>query len=712
MTLTPIRRAIWRTRHAIAQTVMPRGAVEQSNGPHSMPEADSLEVRVEARGLWESGHVNEALDLLRRKILDDPWDSLLWMSYGYRLQSLERFSGAYECFTNSVEIDPGNFGALEHFLEMASTRNETQRIESVLSRLPSAIVDRPHRHLESLYFSIPYGISDAVDIAATGGVAVAESVIALQRRGQIAGQLSDSDSRVAVAVFNLCDDNRAGSLKALAKLESHQIPLTGLRLTIRKAIAEADAKNAIALLGEYLRASPGDIWAQRQLERMRRDTHLDAPKSDLDLLKKGFPFPKQQSVPLFAMERAQVVYALHNSLPYHSAGYSTRSHGLISAIRDQGWQVDGVSRLGYPTDLQGFRNLQFAPAVDYVDRVPYHRLGIQSGYASRKPTISYVESYAEELAAFARDRKAFLVHAASNHLNGLAAVSAARMLGLPSIYEVRGLWEVTRASRDPIWSASVEYRLAAELEAEAASTASHVIAITQALKSELVSRGIEADKISVVPNGVDTSRFKPVARDQSLARALDIGDKIVIGYVGSIVDYEGLGLLTQAVALLSEDRNDFVVLIVGDGAEYEGLKTQVRNLNIDHLFRFAGRVPHDQVERYYSLVDIAPFPRLAVPVCEMVSPLKPLEAMAMGKVVIASDVAAMVEIVNDGITGILHRKNDVVALTESLRTVMNDRNLRLRLSEHARSWVEEERQWDALGARVGRIYESLGGQTS
>lgn len=633
------------------------------------------------------------------------------MSYGYRLQSLSRYSEAYECFTNAVEIDPGNFAALEHFLEMALSRNETQRVNYVLSLLPAALVDRPHRHLSSLYFSIPYGISEAVEVVAEGGSAIAEAVVELQQRGKVTSELSEADSQLAIAVFNLCKDDRPDTVQSISRLEPEQLPLLGIRLAIRKAMRDSDT-SANLLLAEYLRANPNDSWAQQQLDRLEHGSNLDIPGPSHNLLKSGFPFPPEQTTSPATADRAQIVYAVHNSLPYHSAGYATRTHGLLSALRTQGWRVDGVSRPGYPTDLQGFKRLPNVPELTYVEGVPYHRLGTRSSQVPKRPIVPYVQHYTEELAAFARDRRAVLVHGSSNHLNGLAAVSAARRLGLPSIYEVRGLWEVTRASRDPMWAASMEYRQAAELETEAASAASQVIALTDALKAELVNRGVDAEKISVVPNGVDTSRFRPMRRDSSLARELGIGNEIVIGYVGSIVDYEGLGLLVEAAAHLSEERSDFFVLIVGDGAEYENLKMQVHLLDIDKFFRFVGRVPHSQVENYYSIVDITPFPRLSVPVCEMVSPLKPFEAMAMGKVVIASDVAAMVEIVSDGNTGLLHRKNDVFSLTNSLRRVMDDERLRADLSEQSRSWVDAERRWDVLGARVGRIYESLGGLRS
>src|SRR5699024_1984824 len=208
-----------------------------------------------------------------------------------------------------------------------------------------------------------------------------------------------------------------------------QFPLLGVRLTIRKAMRESDP-SASLLLAEYLRASPNDKWAQRQLERLEQGSDLDLPRSTHYLLKTGFPFPPKRTTSPETTDRAQIVYAVHNSLTYHSAGYSTRTHGLLSVLRDQGWRVDGVSRPGYPTDLQGFKNLSNAPEVSCVEGVPYHRLGMRSGKLPKRPIVPYIQRYTEELAAFARDRRAVLVHGASNHLTGLAAVSAARRLGL------------------------------------------------------------------------------------------------------------------------------------------------------------------------------------------------------------------------------------------------------------------------------------------
>ncbi|MDO5663317.1 MAG: glycosyltransferase, partial [Brachybacterium sp.] len=220
--------------------------------------------------------------------------------------------------------------------------------------------------------------------------------------------------------------------------------------------------------------------------------------------------------------------------------------------------------------------------------------------------------------------------------------------GSPRSTRCGGLWEVTRGSRDPEWGRSDQYRYIARMEADAARGADRVLAITEALKGELVERGVAEDTITLVPNGVDTERFTPLPRDEDLAASLGVTDTRVIGYVGTIADYEGLGLLLAAARELRRTREDFHVLIVGDGAVLEDLREQVRADGLTDVVTFTGRVPHEDVERYYSIIDITPFPRLPLPVCEMVSPLKPFEAMAMGKAVIASDVAALAEIVTPG----------------------------------------------------------------
>ncbi|GAA1946129.1 hypothetical protein GCM10009689_29130 [Brevibacterium antiquum] len=627
------------------------------------------------------------------------------MSLGNRLQSGRKFDAAYLAFTNSVELDPGNFGALEPFIAMASSRGEYERIDAVLAPLSGAISGRPHRFLESLNYSIAYGLDDAVEVVAeeSGGFPASIARMYLQRDESASQELSPIEHTSAQAVYRLGIGNWYDAIESIRGLPDEWIPVSSLRLAIRRAKLLGDVVVVDDMVGEYLRVKPEDSWAKNL-------RNVPSKLADLELLKREYPFgDKSASAIGRDVAKNRVAYTVYNSLPYHSAGYATRTQGLLQALRNLGWDVSGTTRLEYPIDMPGYRDPSIVSAIDSVEGVPYHRLVSSGAPLPRQPLEEYAKQYSERLKKFLIDERVAIVHAASNHLNGLASISAAVDLGIPSIYEVRGLWEITRASRDPVWGSGPMFRLAAKLEVEVASRATEVIAITSGLKSELVRRGVAADKITVVPNGVDVARFHPIRRDERLAETLDVGDRTVIGYVGSVVDYEGLAMLVEAAAELSTERDDFLILIVGDGKDLGSLKQLAVDLGAEQCTNFVGRVPHSEVQDYFSLIDIAPFPRLPLPVCEMVSPLKPFEAMAMGKVVVCSDVEALAEIIQDNVTGLLHRKGDVASLTSTLRRLLDDPELGLSLATCARRWVQDHRTWIDAAAAVGEIYERLGG---
>lgn len=448
------------------------------------------------------------------------------------------------------------------------------------------------------------------------------------------------------------------------------------------------------------------LWWSRQDSSRARAADEGAIRNS-DLAREGFPFPEQRSAPEFAIRDRHVLYLLHNALPHHSGGYATRTHGLLSELNRMGWEVDGVTRLGYPYDMPGMADVPDLPPHEQVGEVTYHHLLTGRQIEKKNPMFDYTERYMNALLPLARAERPAILHGASNHWNGLAAIKTARALGIRSVYEVRGLWEVTRGSRDPAWGRSDQYAYIARMEADAAKAADRVIAITSALREELIERGVEAEKIALVPNGVDTERFTPMPRDEALAERLGVTGKTVIGYVGTVVDYEGLNLLADAAKELKRSREDFHVLVVGDGAALPELRAQVAADGTEDVITFVGRVPHEEVERYYSIVDITPFPRLPLPVCEMVSPLKPFEAMAMGKAVVASDVAALAEIVAPGERGLLHEKGSAESLAEQLGALLDDPALVSRLGQQARAWVVAERDWRQLAARVAGIYEEL-----
>ena len=426
-----------------------------------------------------------------------------------------------------------------------------------------------------------------------------------------------------------------------------------------------------------------------------------------NLLTKGFPLPERNSE-AFEPIWNRTFYLLHNSLPFASGGYATRSHGLAMSLRNHDWDVNAVTRLGFPCDVEKLKAKQ-APEVSEIDGITYRRLPTEKYGYPVTPADQYLARYLEATSRLAAELRPAIIHGASNYVNGIVATAVAQRYGIKSVYEVRGLWEVTRGSRQPEWHESEVYLQIANMERDACLRADKVITITGALRDEMVRRGVPEEKISIIPNGVDSERFKPIPRDDQLAGELGIREsETVIGFVGSMVQYEGLDYLLEAVRRLCESGVDNIrLLMVGDGAEFENLVELVDEYELGDKVIFTGRVPHEQVERMYSLIHIAPFPRKGQLVCEMVSPLKPFEAMAMEKAVISSDVAALAEIVDDENTGLLHGKDDVDDLAACLKRLIDSPELRKTLGKNAREWVVRERDWRILGERVGDIYASL-----
>lgn len=434
-------------------------------------------------------------------------------------------------------------------------------------------------------------------------------------------------------------------------------------------------------------------------------------EDDINLLENGISLPSNAGFPAYKTSN-NVLYLLHNRLPYNSGGYATRTHGLLTGIdKNSGYKMHGASRPGYPTDhVQHISKPlpKVIPRFDLIDGVEYYALE-QNVRRSNMTTSEYIEYYAQQVEILAREKNARIIHAAANYPNGLAASLAARRLGIKSVYEVRGLWEITRLSRQEGWDETDQYRFMAKMEAEACNHADAVITITEALKDLMVARGVDPAKITVAPNCVHTDLFAPLDKDLQLAQELGINDDdIVIGYIGSIVNYEGLDDLLDALALLLKDGvTNFKFLLVGDGAVLDELKQQVISLGLQERVIITGRIPHEEVQRYYSLVDITPFPRKPYLVCETVSPLKPFEAMASQKAVLVSSCAALTEIIQDGYNGLVFEKGNVVSFKDQLKKLIVDGALRAKLSINGREWVIKERDWQTSSLKISRVYDQI-----
>lgn len=410
----------------------------------------------------------------------------------------------------------------------------------------------------------------------------------------------------------------------------------------------------------------------------------------------------------------RVCYVLHNSLPYSSGGYGTRSHGVAGGLKAAGREVVVLTRPGFPLDIKTDLSEAQVPAEDLIDGIRYVRT-----LEPRRRGLSmlqYVTAAADAMEQQMRRLRPEVVISASNHVTALPALIAARRLGLPFVYEVRGLWEITRISREQEFEDTPAFAVQSLLEAKVAQLADHVFTLTEPMREELASRGVALERIELLPNSCDPDRFLPRPRDRELAARLGIPDGVpVIGYVGTFVDYEGLEDLALACTMLKNRGVDFRLMLVGNenasGTDRGPITEQILRIAeaegmTDRLI-MPGRVPHDEVESYYSLIDIAPFPRKPWPVCEMVSPMKPLEALAMEKAVLVSSVRALTEMIADGQTGRVFDKGSVASLADRLQELIDAPQQRLDLGRRGRAWVAAERTWRQVGVKAAQRIDQV-----
>ena len=394
----------------------------------------------------------------------------------------------------------------------------------------------------------------------------------------------------------------------------------------------------------------------------------------------------------------RICYMLHNSLPYASGGYATRSHGVAVSLKSQGYDVQVVTRTGYPLDV---KDTDITVGEDSViDGIQYTRLlaPVIRGNTLQNYMKDSIEAYVEH---FKLVRPAYVM-AASSFRHALPAIIAAKRLAIPTIYEVRGFWEVTRISREPSFESSKAYEYQVKMEAETAKAADQVFTLTMSMKEELVKRGVTASNIAITPNACEPTEFSPRNKNNNLRAKLEIPEDVpVIGYIGSWVHYEGLDDLVRACKLLFDKGIKFRCLIVGSenvandslGPIYDELMGIIKDTKLADWVITPGRVPFAEVSKYYSLIDIAPFPRKPLPVTEMVSPMKPLEALAMEKAVVVSNVGALDEMIEDGKTGLVFQKGNIRDLADKLELLIKDGKLRSLLGTNGRRHIVNERNW-------------------
>lgn len=403
----------------------------------------------------------------------------------------------------------------------------------------------------------------------------------------------------------------------------------------------------------------------------------------------------------------RILHVLDHSLPLHS-GYTFRSCAIFKAQRALGWHTDHITSAKHNQHIKH-------PIVDReeIDGLCFYRTPDSKGLFSRLPglrEVAVIDGLTRRLDEVVRRLKPDLLHAHSPALNGVATIRVARRNYIPIVYEVRAFWEDAAVDHGTVREGGPRYRLSRSLENWVIKRANAVTTICQGLRHDLIARGFPPHKITVIPNGVDPLQFKSNNKpDPELVRAHGLEGKQVLGFVGSFYAYEGLTLLLQALPHIVQAQPQIRVLLVGGGPQEAMLKRLARDLNIADKVIFAGRVAHDLVADYYEMIDILVYPRLPMRLTETVTPLKPLEAMACGRLVAASDVGGHRELIRVGETGELFKAGDQTALVQVVLRMLKDKNRWPMLSQAARHYVESERSWSASVARYIPIYEALGG---
>ena len=397
----------------------------------------------------------------------------------------------------------------------------------------------------------------------------------------------------------------------------------------------------------------------------------------------------------------RILHVLDHGLPLQS-GYTFRTRAIVKAQQARGWTVEAIT---------GRRQGDGAAAggdTEAVDGITFYRTpGRATGGALGE--LAGIAAFARAIDAAVAQFRPDILHAHSPVLDALAALLVARRRGLPLVYEIRAFWEDAAVGNGTGREASLRYRATRALESWAVRRADAVAVICEGLKGDLIARGIEPAKITVSPNGVDLSLFGAVPpHDEGLAAELGLdGPAEVVGFIGSFYDYEGLDDLIAAMPALVAARPAARLLLVGGGPMEGALRAQATASPVADRIRFAGRVPHTQVERYYSLVDVLVYPRKAMRLTELVTPLKPLEAMAQRRLVAASDVGGHRELIRDGDTGTLFAADDPAAIARALAGLFADRSGWDARRDRGRAFVEQERNWSSNILRYAPVYQRL-----
>ncbi len=397
----------------------------------------------------------------------------------------------------------------------------------------------------------------------------------------------------------------------------------------------------------------------------------------------------------------KILHILDHSIPLHS-GYTFRTRAILEQQHAMGWETAQVTSSKHVASSQ---------ETEVVDGLHFYRTNSSSNPLAKLPVLDQVDvvtTLSQRLDEVIRIEQPDILHAHSPSLNGLAALRAGRRHAIPVVYECRAFWEDAAVDHGSCSEGSVRYRLTRSLETHVFRQADAVTTICNGLKSDIIARGVPEQRVTVIPNAVNIEQFRMdgVANQETSAK-LGLTGKTVLGFIGSFYAYEGLLLLVEALPLILSAAPDVCLLLVGGGPQEDEIRDLVSRMGLEAKVIFTGRVPHAEVSDYYHMVDICIYPRLSMRLTDLVTPLKPLEAMAQGKLVLASDVGGHQELIQDGINGRMFTAGSSVGLATAVLDLIARREEWDEFKVKGRLFVEQERNWPVSVSRYSELYQRL-----
>jgi PEP-CTERM/exosortase A-associated glycosyltransferase len=394
----------------------------------------------------------------------------------------------------------------------------------------------------------------------------------------------------------------------------------------------------------------------------------------------------------------KILHVLDHYKP-HFSGYVFRTSYILKYQREFGLE---------PVIVTSPKHGEAEYLVETIDKtIVYRTVNNSFGSVPFLKELRLIRALQRKIEQVVRIEKPDIIHAHSPSLNGIPSLIAARKFNIPVVYEVRAFWEDAAIDHGSFKDGSFMYRISKFIETVLLKRVDAIFTICEGLRGEMISRGISQEKITVIQNCVDTDIFSRQQYDEELAGKYGLKGELVFGFIGSFYHYEGLDILIDSFAKAFRDNRNMKLLLVGSGPERNHLHRKVERLGMTDHVVFTGSVPHEQVTRYYSLIDVLIYPREKMRLTECVTPLKPLEAMAMGKVVIGSSVGGIKELITHNQNGLLFEAGNIDSLCTLIIELNKYNKVFNEIAENAEETVRKKFMWHSAVRKYLPVYTGL-----